>query len=53
MKLFDGIKHSDAPDLEAIMNGKANVSNLVLEGVEMSGKQGENIAVKAKKVDNA
>jgi len=35
-ELFDGEKHSDAPDLEAIMKGKVDVRDLVVEGVEIS-----------------
>ncbi|KAH6698361.1 MFS sugar transporter-like protein [Leptodontidium sp. MPI-SDFR-AT-0119] len=33
-ELFDGQKHSDAPDLEAIMKGKAGVDEFVVDGVE-------------------
>ncbi|KAF4633408.1 hypothetical protein G7Y89_g4710 [Cudoniella acicularis] len=34
-ELFDGVKHSDVPDLEAIMKGKADIGALVVEGVEV------------------
>ena len=34
--LFDGEKHSDVPDLEAIMKGKVDVRDLVVEGVDVS-----------------
>jgi hypothetical protein len=46
-KLFDGIKHSTAPDLEAILNGKADVSDLIVDGVEVQPKGQERVAVKA------
>jgi hypothetical protein len=36
--LFDGVKHSDLPDLEAIMNGRADISDLVVEGAEVPAK---------------
>ncbi|KAF8853833.1 MFS sugar transporter-like protein [Acephala macrosclerotiorum] len=38
-ELFDGEKHSDAPDLEAIMNGKADLSTLVVEAVDVEVTQ--------------
>jgi hypothetical protein len=52
LKLFDGVKHSDVPDLEAIMRGKADVSDLVLEGVEIEGKRGASVPIKTPKKED-
>jgi hypothetical protein len=46
-KLFDGVKHSDVPALEAILKGKADMNDMVFQGVEVAGKGEESVGVKA------
>lgn len=48
VKLFDGVKHSDAPDIEAILKGKVDLSNLIVEGVELQAKRGATTTVTSK-----
>ncbi|KAH6667543.1 MFS sugar transporter-like protein [Halenospora varia] len=50
-ELFDGEKHSDVPDLEAIMNGKADVGDLVVEGVEVVHVTPPSAALDSKALD--
>ncbi|TVY84968.1 Lactose permease [Lachnellula suecica] len=50
-ELFDGVKHSDVPDLEAILNGKVDVSDLIVESVEVTDKAQAKVGVKGAKDD--
>lgn len=47
-ELFDGVKHSDVPDLEDIRRGKADVGGLIVEGIETMGKERGTVVVTKK-----
>lgn len=42
---FDGVKHSDVPDLEELKSGKIDV-DVVLEGVPIEGKFSNTVKIK-------
>jgi L-rhamnose isomerase len=50
IRLFDGVKHSDVPDLAAIKNGDADIEGLIVDGVE-AGKNQTTTAVVKKEDD--
>lgn len=50
--LFDGVKHSDVPDLEDIRRGKADVRGLVVDGIEVVEGGKNQSSVVAKKRDD-
>ncbi|RFU27656.1 hypothetical protein B7463_g8683, partial [Scytalidium lignicola] len=45
-ELIDGEKHSDVPDLEVIMAGKLDFSDLVVEGREVASKTQAEVTIK-------
>jgi hypothetical protein len=44
--LFDGVKHSDVPDLEDIRKGQVDVGGLVVDGIEVGPKSQTGVTVK-------
>lgn len=42
---FDGVKHSDVPDLEELQSGKIDV-DVALEGVPLEGKFSNTVKIK-------